>query len=213
MLPALTEASVEAMNNLRSGSDFRWYLVALLAFVAYVYVVEVERKRWDIVIAGVFFFGIEFTWEILNALVLHFSNYAAMWSTPGDTAYLIFAGLTIEIAMMFSVAGVMLTKTLPPDPGARVLGIPNRVLYVLVFALICVFVEVILNQWGVLVWDYSWWNWPNVWLIVLAYFIGFGICALFYDLGSMKLKLGVTAGVYCLDIVLVILFVVVLEWI
>lgn len=45
---------------------------------------------------------------MFNALVLHWSNRAAMWTTPVDTAYLILVGLTIEISAMFAVfAGVL----------------------------------------------------------------------------------------------------------
>lgn len=214
MMAALTESSLQALNNLRSTSSFQWYLIPVLAFVVYVYMVEVERKRWDIVTAGLFFLGIEIAWEMWNALVLRITDTAAMWTAPGDTAYLIFVGLTIEICMMFSVAGVIITKVLPEDRKARVLGIPNRVFYPVVFGLGCVFIEVILNQWGVLVWEHSWWNWPNIWLIILAYCFGFAVCVLFYDAKwSIRRKWAVTGGVFSFDIVAFIVFAKVLHWI
>lgn len=213
MYAALTEASVEALNNLRSTANFQWYLIPLLAFVIYVYVVDIERKRWDIVLAGIAFFGIEFAWEMFNALVLHWSGRSAMWTTPGDTAFLILVGLTIEISIMFAIAGVIITRVLPQDKKQKVLGIPNRLFYPVVFGLGCVFVEVILNQWGVLVWEYSWWSWPHIWLIIVAYCVGFGLCVLFFDIKSMRVK-GVLIGViYTLNIICFIVFANLLGWI
>lgn len=213
MIPLYTEASMKALENLRDTGHFGWYLVPILAFVVYVYVVEAERKRWDIFLAGIAFFGFELAWEMFNALVLHWSGKAAMWSAPSDTAYLIFVGLTIEIAMMFSIAGVIFTKALPAEKDKKVLHIPNRIFYALAFALGCVLVETLLNKWGALVWDYAWWRWPNIWLIVLAYFVGFYGISLFHDLRSMKVKAWITAGVYAADLLLVIIFVWTLNWI
>jgi len=208
-----TQASARALENLRNTHHFGWYLVPILAFVIYVYVVEVERKRWDIFIAGLAFFGFELAWEMFNALVLHWSGRSAMWTAPGNTAYLIFVGLTIEIAMMFSIAGIIFTKALPLDKEKKILRLPNRVVYALAFALGCVFVEVLLNRWGALAWEYAWWRWPNIWLIILAYFAGFFGIAVFHDLKSMRMKVWITVGAYAADLVLVIVFVWTLKWI
>lgn len=213
MYASLTEASVEAMHNLRSVADFQWYLVPILAFVVYVYVVEAERKRWDIVMAGIAFFGIELIWEMFNALVLHWSGRSAMWTTPGNTAYLIFVGLTIEISMMFAVAGVIITKVLPEDRKQTVLGVPNRLFYPVVFGLGCVLVEVVLNRWGVLVWEYAWWSWPNIWLIIVAYCVGFGLCVAFFDIKSTKMKALLIGVIYAVAIICFVVFAIMLGWI
>ncbi len=213
MYAALTEASLEALKNLRSTANFQWYLIPLLAFVIYVYMVDVERKRWNVVLAGIAFFGIEFFWEMLNALVLHWSGRSAIWTTPGDTAFLILVGLTIEISIMFAVAGVIITRVLPEDRKQKVLGIPNRLFYAVAFGLGCVFAEIILNQWGVLVWEYAWWNWPNIWLIIVGYCFGFGLCVLFFDIKSMKVKGALIGGIYALNIICFIVFASLLGWI
>jgi hypothetical protein len=213
VLGVYTRASQQALDNLRNTGHFSWYLVPMLAFVVYIYAVEAERKNFDIVLAGLAFFAFELAWEMFNALVLHFSGRAAMWSAPAGTAYLVFVGLTIEIAMMFAVAGVIFTKVLPEDKKSKVLHMPNRVFYALCFAVGCVFVEVLLNKWGALVWDYAWWRWPNIWLIVLAYFAGFFGISVFHDLGSRKVKIWITAGAYAADVLLVIVLVWSLKWI
>src|SRR5450759_2978214 len=76
-------------------------------------------------------------------------------------------GLTIEISMMFLVAGVILAKSLPADKKMKIRGIPNRWVLIVAYSLLFVFIEVILHFWGVLVWTYWWWNWPFVLLIIL----------------------------------------------
>ena len=51
-LAARTDVTQQAERLVRDPSLFKWYAVALLAFVIYVYANEVERRRWDIVAAG-----------------------------------------------------------------------------------------------------------------------------------------------------------------
>jgi hypothetical protein len=214
MHAAYTEATRQALHNLRSTAHFSWYLIPLLAFCFYVYFQEIERKKWNIIIAGLAFWGLEWLLEIGNALWLHFSKHSAIWTTPDKSAYIILVGLTIEISMMFLVAGVILVKILPEDRSTKILGLPNRWFFVIFNSILFVFIEVILNQWGVLVWAYRWWNWPNVWLIII---IGYSLYMMFsfwiYDMPSMKEKISIVSALYALDIILIILFMGALKWI
>lgn len=41
-----TESAQQALAILRDGSQFQWYVIPLLAFVFYVYTVEVEKRKW-----------------------------------------------------------------------------------------------------------------------------------------------------------------------
>src|SRR3954452_25374376 len=95
VLVAITDAARQALHMLRDGSTFQWSTVVLLVFVFYVYANEVERKRWDIVLAGLAFWLMDWVNEIVNSLVLHFSDRAPLWTVTGDTSYLILVGLTI----------------------------------------------------------------------------------------------------------------------
>src|SRR3954469_17466410 len=52
MLAAPTDFVLDAQRQLRDPALFKWYAVALLAFVVYAYANEVERGRYDIVAAG-----------------------------------------------------------------------------------------------------------------------------------------------------------------
>jgi hypothetical protein len=210
----MTDSSLQALSMLRDPSHFQWYLIPLLAFVIYVYFVEVERKNWNVVMAGLAFYGLEWFLEILNALWLHFSQYSAVWTAPGDTAYLLTVGLNVEISMMFAVAGVAFAKILPKDRTMKILGLPNRWFFVVANSVFCVFVEVILNFWGALVWEYKWWNWPNVWLIII---IGYSLYMIFsfwiHDMVSMKRKIAIVSAMYTVDIVCLVFFMGVLKWI
>ncbi|HOV12667.1 MAG TPA: hypothetical protein PK771_00105, partial [Spirochaetota bacterium] len=81
----MTENSINAINNLRNIDNFNWSIVPLLVFVIYIYVNEFNKKKYDIVLISVSTFFAELIWEMFNALILHFTNYAPLWSTPGKT--------------------------------------------------------------------------------------------------------------------------------
>ncbi|RLD03457.1 MAG: hypothetical protein DRI32_07315, partial [Chloroflexi bacterium] len=122
----MPESSVQILAVLRDGSHFQWYVIPMLSFAFYVYTVEVEKRNWSLVLAGLAFWGMDWFNEIWNGLFFHFSGYAPVWGTPGSSAYIILAGLSIEIMFMFSVAGIIWTKMLLPDKNAKILGINNR---------------------------------------------------------------------------------------
>lgn len=198
-LAAYTDATLRAIENLRDPSHFQWYLIPLFAFVNYVYYVEVERKNWNVVLAGLAVYGLEWLLEILNGLWLHVSGYAAVWTTPGGTAYLITVGLNIEISMMFAVMGVAFAKILPPDRSLKILGIPNRWFLILTNSIFCVAIEVVLNAWGALVWEYRWWCFPHVYLIVLIGYAPYFVFSFWvHDTPSMKAKVAAVGTVWAL---------------
>lgn len=210
-----TDFTRQALEMLRDADHFKWYLVTLIGLVLYVYAVEVERRRWDIILAGLAFWLMDWVNEIVNALVLHFTDRAAIWTVTGDTAYLILIGLTIEISMLFAIAGIVFVKQLPPDPKTRWHGIPNRVWMVLAFSCLCVFVEILLHAAGVFHWEYWWWNVPFVPLIVIfGYATFFGIAAWVYDLGDdRRRQLRVVATLGAIDVVGLLVFGPLLGWI
>jgi hypothetical protein len=210
----LTEASQQALKILRDGSLFQWYLIPLFAFVVYVYAVEIERRNWDTIFAGLAFYGMDLFNEIWNALVLHFTQRSAVWTTPGHTAYLMLVGLTIEISFMFAVAGVIFAKMLPKDKSLKILGIPNRWFFAVANAIFCVFVEVVLNKVNALVWEYSWWNFPNVGLIFIFGYLTFMVVSFWvHDMKRLRDKVATVLVIYAVDLTAIILFACRLKWI
>jgi hypothetical protein len=185
LLAVVPEFVREAQSILRDGATFEWSTVTLLGLVVYVYSVEVERRRWDIILAGLAFLMMDLFNEMVNSAIFHATDRAALWTVTGDTSYLILIGLTIEIVLLFAISGIAFVKTLPRDPKAKILGIPNRIFMVLLFSLICVGVEVFLHDTGYFHWEYWWWNVPFIPLIVIfGYATFFGVAAWVYDMGS-----------------------------
>ena len=209
-----TVASQMALKILRDGNQFQWYVIPLLAIVLYVYAVEAERKNWNLFFAGLALWGVDWFNEIWNGLVFHFTQYAPVWGAPGDTAYLILIGLNIEICFMFFISGIVWSKMLPRDKRLKIAGIPNRLVFAVAGSIFCVFVEILLNAAGALTWEYSWWDANSPWLIFLIGYLPFFLVSFWvYDMEKIKdkaLAVGVILGI---DVVALVLFMGVLNWI
>jgi hypothetical protein len=188
---------------LRDGSTFEWSTVALLGFAIYVYAVEVERRRWDIILAGLAFWLMDWFNELVNSAVLHATDRSAIWTVTGDTSYLILIGLTVEISLLFFVAGIAFVKQLPPRE-MRILGLPNRPVLVVAFSGFCVLVEVFLNSTGYFHWHYWWWDTPNVILILLLGYVPFfAMAAWVFDMGvNRRRQLRTVATIAAVDVTL-----------
>jgi hypothetical protein len=186
------------LPQVRNPHLFKWYAVALLAFVVYVYAVEVERRRWDVIAAGLAVWLADWFNEIINALVLHFSDRAALWTTTGPTAYQFLIGLNVEIMFMFGLAGIVYAKLLPADRAARLFGLPNRLAVALGLSLVSVAVEVFLHATGTFHWEYWWWNTASLPVIVIFGYLWFYLYAAWVYDASPPLRwiiLGVLAAI------------------
>ena len=210
----LTEASKQALTNLRDLSMVKWYVIPLLAIVFYIYTVEIKRARetgnWNAVFAGATLFGMDLINEVWNALVLHFTQYSAVWTTPGDTAFRILVGWNIEIAFMFSIAGIIFAHSLPDDKNVTILGIPNRWVLAIGYSAFCVFVEILLNAGNHLVWAYAYWHasFKGVWLIFLFGYFHFYIASfLVHDMEKIANKFKALAVIYGIGLPSFIIFI------
>ncbi len=204
----MPETSIQILSVLRDGSNFQWYVIPMLSFVFYVYTVEVEKRNWNLVLAGLAFWGADWANEIINSLVFHFSGYAPIWGTPGSSAFVILAGLNIEIMFMFAVAGIVWTKMLLPDKNAKILGINNRWFIAIAGSVFSVFVEVLLNQVNALTWEYTWWNTGAPWLIFLFGYLTFFIIAFWvYDMEDFNKKVKVVGSLWAIDIIALVTFI------
>jgi hypothetical protein len=209
-----TESAAQALRILRDGSQFQWTVIPLFALVVYVYAVEVERQNWDLVFAGLAFWGMDWFNEIWNGLVFHFAQRAPVWGAPGSTAFLILIGLNIEICFMFAIAGVVFSKMLPPDKGLKILGLPNRLALAIGGSVFCVFVEVLLNAVDALTWDYPWWSARAPWLIFLIGYLPFFLVSFWvHDMETVRKKAVTVGTILGLDLVALVLFAGVLGWI
>lgn len=205
-----TEATLKAMAILRDPGQFHWTAVPLLAFVIYVYATELERGNLSGVFAGLAYWLADWLWEILNALVLHFTGQSALWVVSGGTSYLILVGLSLEITAMFAIAGIVFTKLLPKSRTLRILGIPNRWFFISANAVLCAGVECLLVQTPHFHWGFPWWNFP---LVVLIGYVPFDwICFRVFD-SPRKSQVRIVGSLLALDAALLAVFGPFLHWI
>jgi len=211
----MAESAEQALALLRDGSHFQWYVIPLLLIVMYVYANEVERKNWSMVLAGLAFWLMDWFNEIWNGLVFHFNGFAPVWGTPDHgSALVLLIGLNIEITFMFSIMGIVMCKMLPSDKNLKLLGIPNRLLFAIVGSILAVFIECLLNWVGALTWEYSWWSLGAPWLIWLIGYMPFFLVSYWvFDMKTIKNKLLTVGIIGAVDIISIILFMCILNWI
>lgn len=198
-----TEASLQALEGLRDLSTLKWYVIPLLAIVLYIYTIEIKKAResgnWNVVYSGLALFGMDFINETWNGWVYHLTQHSAFWTTPGETALRIMMGWNVEIVFMFLIAGIVFANALPEDKNAKILGIPNRWALAIGFSAFCVFIEVLLNIGGLLVWEYPFWNASiaGIWLIFFfGYFHFYVVTFWVHDMRDNKNKLKVLGIIY-----------------
>jgi len=204
--PELTQ---QALAILRSGENFQWYVITLLALVMYVYTNEISKKNWKGIAAGLSLYGVHWFFEIVNALIQKFSGHA-LWTVPTGTSWLLLVGVGIELSLMFSVAGLVLSKLLPEDPKAKILGINNRIFFAILNAALFSVIEIFLAKTPAFHWVYSWWGALPVFITVYIPF--FVVSFLCYDwkLKTQRLVIGILFGV---DVLMLVVFAGILKWI
>ena len=215
----MTEASVRALEHLRDFSTLEWYVIPLLAIVLYIYAVEMRKARasrnWDAVLAGLTLFGMDFFNETWNGWALNITGRSAFWTTPGDTALRTMVGWNIEIMFMFAIAGIVFYSLCPENRAERVLGVPARWFWAVVFTAFCVLVECVLNAGGHLVWEYPFWNrtFAGIWLIlVFGYFEFFAAINLVLALKTTRAKLVAVGIIYAVPVLMNVIGMGVLGW-
>ena len=112
------QVTQQALSILRSGQPFQWYVIALMALVVYVYFNEAANRNWKVIAAGLALYAVHWFYEILNALIQHFTGYA-LWTVPTGTAFLLLIGVGVELSFMFAIAGLVFSKILPADPKLK----------------------------------------------------------------------------------------------
>jgi hypothetical protein len=220
----MTEASRQALTRLRDLSTLQWYVIPLLAIVFYIYASEMKKARasgnWDAVLAGLTLFGMDFVNETWNGWVLVLTGRSALWTAPGPTALRTMVGWNIEIMFMFLLAGIIYYNTLSEEDDTftwrrPLWRRPEAWLWAVGYSVFCVFVEVLLNQGGLLIWEYPFWNWSlgGIWLIFLiGYFHFFVAIILVLSLSTLRKRLAAVAGIWAVAIVMNVIGMGVLGW-
>jgi hypothetical protein len=203
------EATEQALSILRKGDLFQWVVITLLALVVYIYANEISNKNWKGVAAGLALYSVHWFYEILNALIQHFSGHA-LWTVPTGTSFLLLIGVGIELSFMFSIAGLVMSKLLPADPKMKILGIPNRLLFAVGNAAFFSIVEIFLVKTPAFVWVYPWWGALPVFLTV---YIPFFLAAFFAYDWKLQRQARFISAVFTLDAAMLVVFAGILKWI
>ncbi|HPA33078.1 MAG TPA: hypothetical protein PLF72_12355 [Anaerolineaceae bacterium] len=203
------EATTQALAILRSGENFQWYVIPLLAAVMYIYLNEISNKNWKGVAAGLALYMTHWFFEILNALIQHFSGHA-LWTVPTGTAFLLLVGVGVELSLMFSVAGLILSKLLPADPKAKLLGINNRLVFAVANAAFFAIFEIFLAKTPAFVWVYSWWGAIPVFITV---YIPFFLAAFYCYDWKPAVQRRFIGGLAALNAGMLVVFAGILRWI
>jgi hypothetical protein len=204
--PELTQ---QALSILRSPDHFQWYVIPLLALVMYVYTNEISKKNWKGIAAGLSLYLVHWFFEITNALIQYASGHA-LWTVPTGTSFLLLIGVGIELSLMFSIAGLVLSKILPEDPKLKILGVNNRIFFALINAALFSFIEIFLAKTPAFHWVYPWWGALPVFVTVYIPF--FVVSFLCYD-WKPKVHRAVIGTLFVVDALMMIVFAGILKWI
>lgn len=203
------EATDQALAILRSGENFQWYVIFMLVLVLFLYFSEIQKKNWKGIAAGMMLYMIHWFVEIINALVQTFSGHA-LWTVPTGTAYLLLIGVGIELSLMFSIAGLAVSKILPEDPDEKILGLPNRLVIGIANAAFASILEIFLVMTPVFVWVWEWWNAFTVFIFIyIPFFVG---ATYAYDWEPKRQRI-VIGGLAIVNIVMLVVFAGILQWI
>jgi hypothetical protein len=203
------ETTTQSLAILRSGENFHWVILPIFALILYVYFNEISKKNWKGVAAGLALYMVHWVFEIANALIQHFSGHA-LWTVPSGTTFLLLVGVGIELSLMFSIAGLVMSKLLPEDPKAKILGINNRLVFAIGNAAFASFLEIFLAKTPTFVWVYPWWGALTVFIFV---YIPFFLAAFYCYDWKPALQKKFIGSLLLVNVAALIIFAGILKWI
>lgn len=155
---AAMAAAEAAKAAVRSTANFDWTFIAILALVVVgVWIPQWKAKHYNAMAAALALYGVHWFYEIMNAVICHFSGYALWHVSPESTSFILLVGVSWELSMMFSVAG-FLTLLMPEDKNKKILGMNNRIFFALFNAAGFAIFEIFLASTPAFIWVYKWWG-------------------------------------------------------
>ena len=163
-----SQECMDMVNNIRvrSTENFNWTFIFILSVVLYVYWSEIRKKNTETVFAGLALYGVHWLYEICNAVIGKAFGYP-LWSVSNEsTTFILLIGVCWELAMMFSIAGMISFKMLPQDRTKRYFtkggkkGISCKTMGALEMALLFSMFESFLAGTSnhSFLWVYRWWG-------------------------------------------------------
>jgi hypothetical protein len=153
------KAAADIANNaVRSLDNFNWTFIFIFTVVVAMYIHEIKQKNWKGIIAGISLYSVHWFYEIMNACIQAGTGYALWTVSPESTSFILLIGVSWELSMMFSVAGLIMSKLLPEDPKKKIFGINNRIVFAIANALLFSVIEIFLAASPAFIWVYPWWG-------------------------------------------------------
>ena len=192
-----------ANEAVRDPSNFHWAILTLFAIVMITYCNEIKVKNYAAVACALGLYSIHWLYEIANAVIGHFSGYALWTVSPESTSFILLIGVSAELSLMFSLAGFT-CKLLPDDKDQKILGINNRWLFGIAFAVFCGVFEIFLAWTPAFIWVYPWWGAiPVTILVYIPFFVG---AYKIYDMAPKK-QIKVVGTLMAINILLLVILV------
>ena len=160
-----SKSLVDAIK-VRDTGNFNWTFIFILAVVFYVYWNEMHKKNYEAVFAGLALYGVHWLYEIVNAIIGKISGYPLWAVSNASTTFILLEGVSWELSMMFSLAGIISFKIMGSDRNKRYFakckfkGISIKcavcIEMALLFALFESFLAGTSNH--SFIWVYKWWG-------------------------------------------------------
>lgn len=196
---AAMAAAEAAANAVRSTDNFNWTFITLLALVVCgVYIPQIKKKNYKGIAAALALYGVHWFYEIMNAVIAHFTGYALWTVSPESTSFILLVGVSWELSLMFSVAGFM-ADLMPEDKNKKILGINNRIAFAIGNAAFFSIFEIFLASTPAFIWVYKWWGALPV--FITTYIPFFLASNLIYD-KPRKTQIKFLAAVWGIDAIL-----------
>ena len=151
----------------RDTSNFNWTFIFILAVVFYVYWSELHKKNYEAVFAGLALYGVHWLYEIMNAIIGKVSGYPLWAVSNASSTFILLEGVSWELSMMFSLAGIISFKMMGQDRNKRYFtfkgkwkGVSCRLVVALEMALLFALFEAFLagTSNNSFIWVYKWWG-------------------------------------------------------
>ena len=152
--------------KVRDTGNFNWTFIFILAVVFYVYWSELHKKNYAAVQAGLALYGVHWLYEIANAIIGNASG-GPLWAVSNQsTTFILLVGVSWELSMMFSLAGIISFKMMPQDRTKRYFakgkfkGISCKLIVAIEMALLFALFESFLAGTSnhSFIWVYKWWG-------------------------------------------------------
>ena len=165
------DGSQESMDlvdkiRVRSTENFNWTFIFILAVVFIVYWSIMYKKDYKFIFAGLALYGVHWLYEIGNAIIAKVAGYPLWAVSNQSTTFILLIGVSWELSMMFSIAGIISYKMLPQDTNKRYFakgkfkGIDCKLVGALSMALLFALFESFLaaTSNNSFIWVYKWWG-------------------------------------------------------